>query len=467
MTEAQFLKAVDSLIYKENTKNLNQLFKLNKTASLALGVFLKVPMVFSTKQTDMPFKTLADYRETNFSAHVIMDKSINIHMDINYPTPKDMGKVLKLIEKHSIFFTFVMLHELSHIMRKHNTTAYENMMLRYIPKNVVNKHELTNIAQDYAINYTLKDIFQQSIFKNEWPLIGSLVLYNSEYHKAKMSDVEILKELLKAPPQIQYGDSGTFTTDGTTVDADTGAQPSEGSSATQPMSAGEQDSLVSNLSESLKETFKSSTKGNGSSSSVDELFGSVAIDVSWFKKIKGAFKRQVYYMTHDYSTTWTNLNNVYRHIAKFPKKIFYDYKIELILSIDQSGSMSTEDLQKLLYLMEQSSKQISKLTILIHTTAVDHEFIIEDDYDLTSNPDFKVLSTRMVSGGTSHKAVFERIQEMRPDPTKSIYLSFSDNYSDIESEYFNYPIMKQISCFWVCAGADNPVSTPGTNIIIP
>ena len=51
-----------------------------------------------------------------------------------------------------------------------------------------------------------------------------------------------------------------------------------------------------------------------------------------------------------------------------------DNKLSVVLSVDHSGSVSTEGLQKLLYIFEKHSKKITQLFVLIHDTQVVKEF---------------------------------------------------------------------------------------------
>jgi len=223
---------------------------------------------------------------------------------------------------------------------------------------------------------------------------------------------------------------------------------------------------MADLADSIQDIISSNTKGSAAGELFEKLFESVKVETGWFKKIKASFKRQVFYKTHDYTTNWANLNNTYRRIYKSPKKQFLDTKVNIILSVDHSGSMSDNDLQKLLYLMESEATRIGAITVLVHDTRVIKEFTLENDYDITKSPQFKeALATRYTSGGTSHSCVFSHIQDMKiPEPNMVIYMSFSDNHSDIDETFKNYPIMRKLTNYWICAGANNPVSVLGTNI---
>ena len=303
--------------------------------------------------------------------------------------------------------------------------------------------------------------------------------YNTKYHETKMSDIDILRDLIATNNPITKEQLSDMLSK-ITIGDKSSVQPTD-SKPTTTDSASDQaskdkcsttvddiDKSLSDLSESLQDIINTNIKGTAAGDLFEQLFQSIKVDTGWFKKIKASFKRQVYYKTHDYSTSWANLNNTYRKIYKSPKKQFIDTKIAIILSVDHSGSMSTQDLQRLLYLIESESTRISSLKVLIHDTRIVHSFDIEEEYDIANSPEFsKALATRYTSGGTSHSCVFEHIQNLKlKDASKVIYMSFSDNYSDIEQTISNYPIMRNLTNYWICAGTANPVKVIGTNIMM-
>ena len=66
-----------------------------------------------------------------------------------------------------------------------------------------------------------------------------------------------------------------------------------------------------------------------------------------------------------------------------------------------------------------------------------------------SNKLDKMLYNRYSFGGTSHKDVFEYLDKQIPQSeiANSIYISFSDNYSDIKKVYGNYRVIQKIGSF--------------------
>jgi len=479
MTEQEFITLAENHIYKEVAKNTNLLVGKNKTASLSTGLFLKLPIEVSLEKSYKPLPTLTKELTSfmqYFSAYTKIGNTTKVYFTFIYHNEKDLKAIERHLDRHNVFYAFVYLHEVQHILRKHITHSYNTMMER-IAGDIAFSHDLINIAEDHAINYSLKDLFLASSLKSQWTVIEAIGMYNKDYHKNQLSDIDILKDLLKKNNPItkeQLSDMlSKISMDGKESIQPT--EPYEASSGTQKSgsskegkcstAADDMDNALSDLSESLQDIITTNTKGTKAGELFEKLFDSIKVETGWFKKIKAAFKRQVYYKTHDYSTSWANLNNTYRKIYKAPKKQFIDDKIAIILSVDHSGSMSTQDLQKLLYLIESESKRISYLKVLIHDTEIAHEFDIEDDYDIASSPEFtKALATRYTSGGTSHTCVFKHIQNAKiKDLSKVIYMSFSDNYSDIDDVFNDYPVMRHVTKYWICT-ENNPVRSPGTNI---
>jgi hypothetical protein len=480
MEHKQFIKIAEDLIYKEVAKNTNLLLGKNKTAGLSTGLFLKLPIEVKLNKSNEPLPKLDKSLESMasyFGAYVMQGNSTTVYFTFMYHDDKDLDAIEKHLHRHGTFFAFVYMHEIQHILRKHITKSYNTMMLR-IAGNMRNPEQLINIAEDYAINYSLKDLFTGSPLAQKWKEIENIGLYNADYHKEQLSDIDILKDLIskgKEPECTNLSDSMCNVS----IDGKTSVQPIEGNGneksseedgeGSSPKkedktstASDDMDTAMSDLAESIKDVIQSNTKGTTAGELFADLFESIKVETGWFKKIKASFKRKVYYMTHDYSTSWASLNNTYRRIYKSPKKEFIDTKLEVVLSVDHSGSVSTEALQRLLYLMEDTAKQISKLTVLIHDTRIVKEFIVESDFDISENKDFKeALATRYVVGGTSHSDVFNWLDKNIKTLDKSIFISFSDNYSDIPQEWAKHPKLRKLTTYFVCCVPNNPMNVPG------
>jgi len=466
----EYLYKIEKYIYKEIAKEFNTVYGLNKTAPLASGVFLKLPIrVELVKLPEVDYSALFKA----FTAHAKFDNESEVFFKFFYSSDKDLPKLFKLIESNPTFWAYLYQHEILHILLKHVTSSFDKRMVRIVKSikpELSDKvaHDYINRAEDYFINYSIKDL-TESVSQG----ISTLTtegLYDEGYRSNKLSDIQILEDLLKTTKieSSPIGDTGYEVqkiTDGkgnvtvqiNDIDA---SKPKEGQGEGQP------DSELTDLAQSINSTIQSQAKGSKAAATSNELFNSIQINTDWFKKLKTTFERDVYYMTHNYYTKWSNLNNKYRSIFKSPKKYYLDSKLEIVLSIDQSGSMPQDSLQKLLYLMEDKGSSIAKLTVLIHDCAISKEFVLESDYGIDTNPQFRTaLATRYQSGGTSHIPVFEWLQTNMKNPAETIYISFSDNYSDIEQSWGNYPILRQIRSYLVCPVA-NKMNVPAVNILM-
>ena len=496
MTTTEFTKAAEDLIYKEVAKNSNLILGKNKTASLSTGLFLKLPIEIVLTKSYEPIPKL-DKQLKNFmnffGAYTKLGNTTKVFFTFMYHDEKDLKMLMNHLPRHGVFLAFVYIHEVQHIIRKHITSSYDTMMKR-LAGDAVNAHQLVNIAEDHAINYSIKDLFMMSsstVIKNSWSEIEAIGCYDQKYHAEQMSDIEILKDLLASGQGItteQLSDMLEKVTQGgkeslQPTEAAKNGSPSDSSSDDSSSSDGsanepgkgkidkcstvadDLDNSLSDLSESLQDIIRTNTRGTQQGEHFEKEFEAIKVETGWFKKIKASFKRQVYYKTHDYSTNWANMNNTYRRIYKSPKKQFIDDKIHVILSTDHSGSMGDDDLQKLLYLIESEATRIAKISVIIHDMVVVDSFELENEYDITKDENFKrALATRYTVGGTSHACVFEHIQNMKiQDHNKVIYMSFSDNYSDIEHVFGDYPVMRRLTNYWVRASG-RPVEAPGTNI---
>lgn len=104
----------------------------------------------------------------------------------------------------------------------------------------------------------------------------------------------------------------------------------------------------------------------------------------------------------------------------------------LIISRDESGSMTNDDIAKAAHIIMEAKAHYKKIVLIKHDTVISN---ISEFDELT--PDIlTALTTRESFGGTSHKAVFEYIRSYKfnnPDENISCYIGITDLESDIES----------------------------------
>jgi len=103
---------------------------------------------------------------------------------------------------------------------------------------------------------------------------------------------------------------------------------------------------------------------------------------------------------------------------------------DAIVSIDESASVSDNDISTAISIIQQANSYYKRLRIIKHDTKVKWENTYEDS--LTED-DITELLIRRHSGGTNHRCVFEKVMEYNQDSDHfiSILIVISDMYSDI------------------------------------
>ena len=464
MTKNEFIYNSSHFIFKEVAKTVNQLCGLSKTSSMIVNLFINLPLKVEARfisAQPKPSKKLNALDEY-VHAYIKHDDSSAVYIAFFYSDEKWFTRITKAIEKHPEFFAYLYMREALKLTRLMNTQTHYRMMSSIIQHNnpsipLEQRYLLSQRACNYAVNDTIKKLIVGSPMANKADRILEGQDYDYEY--SNKSEMDILKDIIeydptatpaitKLDPQFSYDDlSGQIfdTTDGA-INTD--------------------ESIITDLGESISTQLASMSRGTGSESIFAEAFAAKKVKTGWFKKLASKFSREVYYMTSTFTSQWSSLNITYRKQFKAPKVKYEDNKLSVVLSIDHSGSVSTDGLQKLLYLFEKHSKRITQLFVLIHDTEVVKQFILESDYDIKSNPDFvEALAHRFAVGGTSHYDVFSKINDMLVnktiDPAKTIYISFSDNYSDIPKSWAAFPKLSKLSTTFLCP-VNNPVNVPGT-----
>lgn len=467
MTPSEFTHNASHYIFKEVAKNVNMLCGLSKTSSMIANLFANLPLQVETRYIEeqpKPSKKLNALDEF-VHAYIKHDDSTKVYIAFFYKSEKQLERIYKAIEKHPEFFAYLYMREALKLTRLMNTVTHYRMMSSIIKHNnpsipVSMHYRLSQTACNFVVNDVIKKLFEGSQLSSKLHRILEGQSYDQVY--SNMTETEVIKHLIKidplAKPAITKLDEN-FSYD---------EWSNEVFSLTDnPIDANE--SIETDLGESISTHLANMAKGNGSSAIFAEFFQAKKVKTGWFKKLAAKFTREVYHMTNTFTSQWSSLNVTYRHKFKAPNCRYEDNSLAVVLSIDHSGSVSTDGLQKLLYLFEKHSKKITKLFVLIHDTEIVKEFNIESDFDIKTNPNFTTaLAHRFAVGGTSHYKVFKRIDQMIKDklinPDKTIYISFSDNYSDIPKSWKSFPNLQKIRTTFL-SPVNNPVNIPNTTDI--
>lgn len=441
---------------------------LSKTSSMIANLFTNLPLKVEARFIESQPKPSKKLNALNEFVHAYIkhDDSSTVYIAFFYSSEKQLTRISKAIHKHPEFFTYLYMREALKLVRLMNTKTHYTMMSGIIKHNnpstkVESYYRLSQSACNYVVNSVIRQLFVGSKIANKLDQILEGQQYDPTY--ANKSEMDILKDLLtidtSSEPAIVKLDEHFSYDEWSNMVFDT----TDGAVNTD-------ESIQTDLGESIATQLATMSRGSGSASVFSEFFQAKKVKTGWFKRLSAKFSCEVYHMTNVFTSQWSSLNITYRKKFKAPKVKYEDNKLSVVLSVDHSGSVSTDGLQKLLYLFEKHSKKITQLFVLVHDTEVVKQFQLESDYDIKSNPLFvEALSHRFAVGGTSHYDVFRTINGMLADktidPAKTIYISFSDFYSDVPESLKAFPRIKKLNPIWL-SPVNNPIPAEcgGTNI---
>lgn len=463
MTQQEFLYNIPRFIFKEIAKTTNQLCGQSKTSTLITQLFATLPIKVELRRLlnqPKPSKKL-NVLEEYIHCYIKHDDSTTVYLAFYYSEDKHINRIAKAVEKHPEFFTYLYMREALKLTRLMNTKTHYQMMSSLIHQNnptiLRSEHYRYSIkACNYVVNSTIAELFTSAGIGGKFSRIIESQPYYTSYKG--MHETQVLLDLIKSDAELPAPEP---------MDEQVSFDPFLGEPGMTDGELPEEDYIITDTGYSVQAALGSMSRGSSTSEAIfGEFFTAKKVKTGWFKRLVAKFEADVYHMTNTFRAEWSNLNITYRHKFKSPKPQYIDNKLAVVLSVDHSGSVSTDGLQKLLYLFEKHAKRITKLIVLVHDTGIVKEFVLESDYDISSNPNFKqALSHRFAVGGTSHLTTFKRIAELiqskEVDPSKCIYISFSDNCSDIPESWKAVPQMAQLSTTFL-APYDNPVNIPGT-----
>ncbi len=476
--------------YLRVRNDINTSLQFQTDDLLSLGLFLHLPIKVSLEKVkNLPQKKFSSQDKTlvsflqYFSAYTIVEESREVNFFVNflflYRNQKDLDYLYNSLESATIreFLAFSYLHELQHILRRHTTKStqsiYRGVVESYISKHnkkLDNIDEFINMALDFAINYSLFEIIGDIKFK-------SIILYNRHYSHTRMSELSILKDLLDSLDDIEITqtqkESSKIENFTTTIKKEREITVSNHRSKKDKLYSGDIQSDITieeeilNLANLLTQFISDKQRGKQSKQVLDRLGGTIKVKSDWVKEILASLFIITRDITHQYISTWSSIKNQYRKIGLFPNKKFIKKTALVYASVDQSGSMSDYELRKINYLLTQVAKRVGYLQIIIHDSKIVKTFEFGKKSDNSYNIKLdKMLYNRYSFGGTSHKDVFEYLDKQIPQSeiANSIYISFSDNYSDIKEVYGNYRVIQKIRKFWVTT--DKDIDVKGRKVLM-
>lgn len=478
MEPIEFIQTTEKEIFSQMLRDTNELFGQSKAASLFISLFSTVRCKIALTQCDDlegPFKhlELSDLTEsvtTNVEGN-------DITFRFFYKNEKHLKHLHKIACKYPMYFTYQYFKHIYSLLTLTQTNAHKAAMFRLVHDRE-HPFYLIDLANTYAINkqvHRMLNAVSKTEKQKKWEQVKDLIrLYPN--NPDLTTQPEILADMAQQAPFLRIKKARGNYTQVITPDLTYITEPkipaNENHNFKGADSIDKQERSLVAISNQLHHSISTSTKGTSIGEVFQTVFDAIKVDVLWFDKLKKNINTQVFNKTNNGYASWENLSSTYRHIYKAPIQKSEDKKVKFIISIDTSGSMHTEDLQKIFGIMQDKSKQIAEIHVLHHTTDVIKQFHVKHADDIQLDRMFKTaFGCRHANGGTSHKEVFNRIKELNlPDPEQWIYISVSDNYSDIESTINIYPIMKQISSVWVETSDGrtlNHAIVPGLHVKLP
>ncbi len=389
----------------------------------------------------------------------------------------DFFKELVLDTHYHNALAFTYVHEAMHILLRHYD-YYLNSTFENIIKNIrldlsdTAIHELLNHAFDYYINgYLIEQASSGSIissFKNENskcpylydPNLSPKILQQSEIVEKLAKEAKVDTQQIMDSEGNQIGEITEITINGNTSTSISMNNPA-GDITQQPReTTAEQD--IGEVLTSVRANLLEKTRGADSTGALSKLGVDYEVPTDWFKYLKNSLFTMVKNHTSHYDQSWGRIKNKMRHVAMLPGRIYYEKELAAIISIDQSGSMSDSDLEKINYVVTEIAKKAVFVEVMLHDTRVVQrkKFVGKQFVGIR-----EFVTNRVACGGTSHKEVFDNIDDIRiKNPkTKLIYLSFSDNYSDIEQVYPT-ELFRKIAPYWITTDEKKTVNVPGMQV---
>jgi len=406
------------------------------------------------------------------TVHLVFTKDINMTWDEYFNKMTAYGEDYL---QNEVAFTY--LHEAMHILMRHYdfyiNQTYFQIIQEFRPEFTKEQMgELLNHAFDYWINgYLIEQSNTNTIMNSLGNNPKFLSLYDPNLSPGQLEQAEIVVKLAKEADiqteEIRDSDNnlwGTITTININGHSNTTfnilGPANMGDISTDSADPDVQD--INDVIGSVRNSLLDKTRGDGSSGSFSQLGIDYAVPLDWFNHLKSSIFTLTQKYTKHYETSWTRLRHKMRHIATLPGRIYYEKEMAVIISIDQSGSMTDQDLEKVNYVVSALAKKSVFTEILLHDTTV----AAREKFKGKDFPGIrKFITTRVACGGTSHAEVFQIVNEIKDQNKnmKLIYLSFSDNYSDIEHQY-NDELFRDIPSYWIMTTGGKPVNVPGMQI---
>jgi len=336
--------------------------------------------------------------------------------------------------------TFVILHEIIHVLDKHITPATMYTLLY-----------LHNLACDHIINTNLKVDVNAGILKKVKVPQSAFIIKEIEGNSKYSTIKEVYNWLLENVTQnggITVFNNGLgmykLNIDGREVTIVEDIAQSSGDEVKENIEVAEG---LQAEAKSIMDTIGDLMKGDSAGSAINELLKKIIeIEIPWTNLLDKSICHKM--VPDDTNLSWKGLQKrQYALGLCYPVKDEMEIPSELIILEDQSGSVSKENIKKFASVLLQSIRYFEIVRIMRHDVAIHHDRTYESSQTNIENLLFEAGGR----GGTSHKQVFEKIQKSFESGNNiSLIVMLTDYESDIETLWPKYEWTKHIPVTIVC-----------------
>lgn len=397
-----------------------------------------------------------DWKKSGLSKSVveILENQLTAAVTIIDGTPKMIIFTKFIKEKTIEELIFVMLHEIMHILGGH--------CIRHGDRN----HEIYNLAGDHVINKSLiDDIKSGNLPKTKAPkdlfIVDKLIkknltteeVYDYLYNKAKIGTY--CNGTLKTNiPQTSNGINGSnppTKNEQTNIQIKVLEVEVNNKTLQFPVDATishEGKNKAKETTESLKSEARAIMsndniigKGNSSGSVANLIKKMIEVEIPWTTLLDRSICSKI--VPDPDNRSWRHLQKrMYTHGFTIPGTTEEEKPATLIIAEDQSGSISDKHIKKFASVIMQSIKYFDEVRVIKHDVKIHSDETI----DVQSMSMDKVLFETLGRGGTSHKYVFQAIEDSFNDDTSdiSLILLLTDFDSDVEREWKKHEWPKEI-----------------------
>jgi hypothetical protein len=352
-----------------------------------------------------------------------------IHLNSKFIDDHLEYKVLNMID--------IMLHELNHILRRHDIRMGERDSV------------LWNIACDHIID---KSIRKLNISK---PIIGYNIIKEIENDSRYQSE-EAVYNWLVAERKKEYGklieiekqEDGSVNIKETFNGHEWTLYPDLARSNDNLELSPEQQQVIENYISQVRAIYNiEQERGNIPGNIKEEFDNLLQVKVPWENLLEKAIKTSAFEKVD--RRNWRRLNKFYTNLnINLPGRISHRENNgvgTLLIHIDSSGSMSSKVLKKAGYVIYRSINYFEKVILVIADSSIHSikEFKKNNNEELLQFFKDEGIKGR---GGTSHYYVFKYFNEYYENNINdlSICISITDMYSDIEHNLDKFEFWKKI-----------------------